>query len=75
MKSVIKDIKWASEFSQSFYHCKYKDFFGAFVHIIDRVQDDKYLQDHLAYFTKEMRLVAYRQYLEAYKSVTLEKMA
>ena len=45
------------------------------MHIIDRVSEDKYLRDHVFYFTKEMRLVAYRQYLEAYKSVTLEKMA
>ena len=27
------------------------------------------------YFTKEMRLVAYKQFLESYKSVTVENMA
>lgn len=75
VKSVINDIPYAREFAESFYHCKYEDFFRSFVHIIDRVSDDKYLKDHVCYYTKEMRLVAYRQYLEAYKSVTLEKMA
>lgn len=34
-----------------------------------------YLRDHVNFYTKEMRLVAYRQYLEAFKSVTIENMA
>jgi len=37
VKSVINDIKHAPEFSQSFYHCKYEDFFRSFVNIIDRI--------------------------------------
>jgi len=39
------------------------------------VKEDKYLGQHTQYFTKEMRLVAYRQYLESFKSVTIQNMA
>ena len=45
------------------------------MHIIERVGKDLYLRDHVAYYAKEMRLVAYKQYLEAFKSVTIENMA
>jgi 26S proteasome regulatory subunit N7 len=33
------------------------------------------MKHHAHYFAKEMRLVAYKQYLESFKSVTIENMA
>ena len=42
---------------------------------MDRVSADKYLGDHKKYFEKEMRVVIYSQFLESYKTVTLENMA
>ena len=39
------------------------------------IKKDKYLKPHAFYYTKEMRLVAYKQYLESFKSVTIENMA
>jgi 26S proteasome regulatory subunit N7 len=39
------------------------------------IKADKYLSTHANFFIKEMRLVAYRQYLESFKSVTIENMA
>ena len=33
------------------------------------------MKDHAFYYTKEMRLVAYKQYLESFKSVTIDNMA
>jgi 26S proteasome regulatory subunit N7 len=33
------------------------------------------LKEHVSYYGKQMRLVAYRQYLESFKSVTIENMA
>ena len=42
---------------------------------IDMIKADKYLSTHANFFIKEMRLVAYRQYLESFKSVTIENMA
>ena len=73
--SVIRDIPHLKQFAESFYSCEYNKFFQSFVHILDRVKTDKYLQDHVNYYAKEMRLVAYKQYLEAFKSVTINNMA
>lgn len=73
--AVNRDIPFLKQFSESFYNCEYKLFFQAFVEICEQVKADKYLKDHAQYFTKEMRLVAYKQYLESFKSVTIENMA
>ena len=39
------------------------------------MKTNKYLKTHAFYYTKEMRLVAYKQYLESFKSVTIDNMA
>ena len=73
--AVIRDIPFLRQYMEALYNCDYKLFFEAFVEIIDAVKADKYLNTHANYFIKEMRLVAYRQYLESFKSVTIENMA
>lgn len=73
--AVIRDVEHLKKFSDSFYNCDYKSFFEAFVEIADRIKEDKFLKDHSSYFVKEMRLVAYKQFLASYKSVTIENMA
>ena len=73
--SVIRDIPNLKQFSESFYNCDYKAFFQSFVLILDRIKNDTYLKDHVNFYAKQMRLVAYKQYLEAFKSVTIENMA
>ena len=73
--SVIREIPNLKTYAESFYNCEYKSFFTAFVEILDIVKKDKYLGSHIDYFSREMRLVAYRQFLEAFKSVTMTNMA
>lgn len=73
--AVIRDIPFLRQYLESFYNCDYKSFFEAFVEIIDAIKADHYLSTHANFFIKEMRLVAYRQYLESFKSVTIENMA
>lgn len=60
---------------ESFYNGEYRSFFEAFVEIIEAIRKDKYLNTHANYYIKEMRLVAYIQYLASFKSVTIENMA
>ena len=36
---------------------------------------DRYLNPHYRYYVREMRIVAYNQLLESYRSLTLEYMA
>ena len=59
---------------ESFYNCEYRLFFEAFAEILEAINKDIYLKDHVGYYAKEMRLVAYRQYLESFKSVTIENI-
>jgi len=73
--AVNREIPNLKQFSESFYNCDYKSFFQAFIEISEVVSKDFYLKDHAQYYTKEMRLVAYKQYLESFKSVTIENMA
>ena len=73
--SVIRDIPHLKKYAESFYNCEYRQFFEAFAEILDAIGKDIYLKDHLGYYAKEMRLVAYKQYLESFKSVTIENMA
>ena len=73
--AVNRDIPHLKTFSEAFYNCDYRTFFASFIHICEAVKEDKYLKPHASYYTKEMRLVAYKQYLESFKSVTIENMA
>jgi 26S proteasome regulatory subunit N7 len=73
--AVNRDIPNLKSFGESFYNCDYKTFFREFIEICEQVKSDKYLKDHAHYYTKEMRLVAYKQYLESFKSVTIDNMA
>jgi 26S proteasome regulatory subunit N7 len=73
--AVNRDIPHLKEFAESYYNCDYKTFLQAFIEICVAVSEDKYLKDHAQYYTKEMRLVSYKQYLESYKSVTIDNMA
>ena len=73
--AVIREIPHLRVYMESFYNCEYKVFFKAFVEIIEAIRKDKYLGPHANYYIKEMRLVAYKQYLESFKSVTIENMA
>jgi len=75
--TVIWEIPHLKSYMESFYKCEYKQFFHDFCEISDMIKKDKYFsldKNHL-YYIKEMRLVAYTQFLKSYKSVTIKSMA
>ena len=43
--------------------------------VAGQIQANMYLSKHFKYFMREIRVVAYSQFLEPYMSVTLESMA
>lgn len=71
----IREIPYLKQFADSLFYCDYLKFFQAFPEIIEQVKNDKYLGKHSKYFTKEMRIVAYNQFLESYKSVDFNTMS
>ncbi|KAG6478654.1 hypothetical protein ZIOFF_062098 [Zingiber officinale] len=73
--TVIGKIPHLSEFLNSLYGCQYKSFFSAFSGLTEQIKFDRYLQPHFRYYMREVRTVVYSQFLESYKSVTMEAMA
>ncbi|XP_021855202.2 26S proteasome non-ATPase regulatory subunit 6 homolog [Spinacia oleracea] len=73
--TVIGKIPYLSEFLNSLYDCQYKSFFSAFAGLTEQIKFDRYLHRHFRYYMREVRTVVYSQFLESYKSVTIEAMA
>jgi len=73
--TVIRDIPNLRPFLFSLYECKYSQFFQSLAKIIDQVKRDPFFAPHAAYFLREIRIVAYTQFLESYRSVTFASMA
>lgn len=73
--SVIKQLPHVSECMHSLYNCNYDVFFQALAAITEQLKLSCYLAVHQAYFCREMRIRAYAQLLESYKSVQLKPMA
>lgn len=62
-------------FVHSLFHCKYAEFFKCFPDVIEILENDQYLRKHSQYYVKQIRVVAYSQFLESYKSVTIKNMS
>ncbi|KAF3972386.1 hypothetical protein ACB098_04G147800 [Castanea mollissima] len=73
--TIIEKIPYLSEFLNSLYECQYKSFFVAFAGLTEQIKLDRYLHPHFRYYMREVRTVVYSQFLESYKSVTIEAMA
>jgi 26S proteasome regulatory subunit N7 len=59
----------------SLYDCDYKAYLNAMVEVESVLQSDRYLHPHLAYWMRELHILAYKQFLDSYQSVTLQAMA
>ena len=73
--SVIRELEHMPTFVNSIFRCEYKSFVQSLVAIAPRVQRDRYLSAHTVYVLRECRILAYAQFLEAYRSVMLPSMA
>jgi 26S proteasome regulatory subunit N7 len=73
--SVILEVPHLSELLNSFYECRYADFFAALMAIHPALARDRYIGPHVSHLVREYRVRCYKQYLESYRSVTLATMA
>lgn len=60
---------------KAFHDCDYKAYLHAMVEVEPILQADRYFQPHLAYWMRELHILAYKQFLDSYQSVTLQAMA
>jgi len=73
--SAIREIPSLQSYLQSFYKGKYDEFFTALANVTEQLRKDRYFAPHLQYYVREVRVVAYKQYLQSYRSVKLSSMA
>ncbi len=51
------------DYIESFYYCRYREFFINLLKIIERVKTDPYIKNHTKYFIRETRVDVYAQFL------------
>jgi len=73
--TVISGLPSLEALLNALYGCRYADFFAALPDVADVVKRDMFLAPHHRYFLREIRKRIYSQFLESYKSVSLEGMA
>jgi 26S proteasome regulatory subunit N7 len=71
----IDEIPFLREFMDSLYEGRYADYFHAVAGLEPYIATDTHLSLHLSWIVREIRIVAYQQFLLSYRSVTLESMA
>ncbi len=59
----------------SLYDCEYLKFMHGLLELEGILLDDRFMGQHSTYILRELRVIAFSQYLEAYKSVTLSSMS
>ena len=73
--SCINDIPHLQKFLSTFYDGQYAEFFKELYYIIQVIKKDFYLSKHYNYYINEIRVKVYSQFLQSYKTVTMENMA
>jgi len=73
--AIIREVPLMEPLLNSIYNCEYKEFFENIVKVHPLIEKNRYLGPHVVYIVREYRILAYSQFLEAYKSVMLSTMA
>ncbi|ESP00320.1 hypothetical protein LOTGIDRAFT_200903 [Lottia gigantea] len=72
---VLHSLPKIRHYLFSIYDCRYEEFFRSLAEIEELMKDDRLIVAHYRYYVREMRIMAYAQLLESYRSLTLEYMA
>lgn len=73
--TAVHETPHLKEFMFALHNCKYAEYFKHFVGVLDEVKKDRFLAPQFKYLIRHLRLNAYRQFLQSYKSVTLSAMS
>jgi len=77
--SEIQEVMHSSpdlrSYLNSLYECQYHTFFQKLSWVEEELRHDRLLAPHYRYYVREMRILAYTQLLESYRSLTLQYMA
>lgn len=75
IKEVLFEYPLIRDYLSNLYECQYSKFFQSLAEIETELKFDRYLAPHYRFYVREMRILAYSQFLEAYRSVTLSSIA
>jgi 26S proteasome regulatory subunit N7 len=75
IQEVLHQLPEVKEYLFSLYNCHYKEFFENLSKVELYLREDYMAHPHYRYFVREMRILAYTQLLESYRSLTLAYMA
>lgn len=73
--SVLREQQLTDTYLTSLYTCQYKTFLRSLADLTDLLKTDRYFSDHANFYSREMRILAFSQFLESYKSIKMESMA
>ena len=73
--AVVRESAHLQQFLHSLHECDYKGFMSSLVLLNAKVCTDRYLATHSSWLYREVRVKAYVQFLESYKSVQMQSMA
>jgi len=72
---VMHQIPEVNQYLFSLYNCQYSQFFQCLSRVEGVLKEDRYMAPHYAFYVREMKIKAYAQLLESYRSLTLKYMA
>ena len=72
---VLHELPHMPELLDGMYSCAYDKLMRALVATIDLMKADRYLTKHARFYFREVRVMAYTQFMESYRTVSLVSMA
>lgn len=72
--SVILEVPQLNDMLNGLVKCDYKTYMMRLPKVLELINGDRYMSTHANYICREMRVVAYVQYLASYQSVRLDAM-
>lgn len=75
IQEVLHSLPAVKQYLFALYNCQYADFFRALTEVETSLRKDYLVHPHYRFYTREMRIIAYTQLLDSYRSLTLQYMA
>ncbi|ELU42278.1 proteasome 26S subunit [Rhizoctonia solani AG-1 IA] len=76
VNQVMPEIQDIADYTSSLYECQYAKFFQALASLEQtHLLPSRLLNPHARFYVREMRILAYAQLLESYRSLTMESLA
>ena len=75
IQELLHSLPNFKEYLNSLYECRYGDFFKSLAEVENYMKTDVYLSAHSRYYIREMRILAYKQHLESYNSLSIGNMS